>query len=378
MNIETENKTNATGHQKTHFTVQFHFTDLCNLRCIHCYDSTAPNDDKPLARLHKIIDRTLTAVIEESGMPVNLSLTGGEPFASRNLFPLLSYIHDKYQKMDVSVQILSNGTLITDEYARALKSSYPMVKGVQVSLDGVQQETHERIRGAGTYRKALQAFEVLVRNDIPVSTHMVVTAINYEEAFELTELAKNHGLSGMVVTRLVPIGRGQELRKLELTSQQVRRLYTKLNSDADALASSSETLKIARYRCDWPVLYTPPEYQLEDLYYPFTGNGGSCAVGSHTLTILPDGTALACRRLPITLGNILQEDFKNIWNHPFLWKVRLRHRYMKGKCEHCEFMKDKNLKFSCGGGGALCVTHGHYGDAFRPDAGCSYEPAVTA
>jgi len=91
---------------------------------------------------------------------------------------------------------------------------------------------------------------------------------------------------------------------------------------------------------------------------------------------MSDGTTLACRRLPIPLGNILEEDFRNIWDHPFLWKTRLRHRYMKGKCEKCEFMKDENLRFSCGGGGALCVTSGHYGDAFRPDVGCSYEPGI--
>jgi hypothetical protein len=49
---------------------------------------------------------------------------------------------------------------------------------------------------------------------------------------------------------------------------------------------------------------------------------------------------------------------------------------MKGKCEKCEFMKEKNLRFSCGGGGALCVSFGHYADPFRPDVGCSYEPGV--
>jgi len=135
-------------------------------------------------------------------------------------------------------------------------------------------------------------------------------------------------------------------------------------------------LRIARYRCDWPVLCTPPEYKLEDLYYPFKGNGGACAVGRHIITIMSDGTTLACRRLPIPLGNILKEDFRDIWNHPILWKIRLRHRYTKGKCEKCEFMKDENLRFSCGGGGALCVTSGHYGDAFRPDVGCSYKPGV--
>ncbi len=370
----SENNSNIAGLPKPHFTVQFHFTDICNLRCIHCYDSAAQNKDKPFDQLCRIIDRAFTVIIKEWGMPVALSLTGGEPFASQNLFPLLSYIQDKYSEKDVNVQILSNGTLITEDHSRALKSSYPMVRGVQVSLDGVHQETHERIRGTGTYRKALQAWEVLVRNGVPVSAHMVVTNMNYEEAFELTELAKSHGLSRLTVTRLVPIGRGQALSKLEITSQQVRQLYTKLNYDADVLDSSSDSLRIARYRCDWPVLYTPAKYKLENLYYPFTRNGAACAVGSHMITIMSDGSTLACRRLPIPLGNILQEDFRNIWNHPILWKIRLRHRYTKGKCEKCEFMKDEKLRFSCGGGGALCVTYGHYGDAFRPDVGCSYEP----
>jgi radical SAM protein with 4Fe4S-binding SPASM domain len=377
MSVETENNSNITGMPKTNFTVQFHFTDICNLRCIHCYDSTADNSDKPLDQLCKIIDQTFRVIIKEWGMPVHLALTGGEPFASRNLFPLLSYIQDKYLEEEVYVQILTNGTLITEDHARTLKSSYPMVRGVQVSLDGVHQETHERIRGAGTYRKALRAWELLVRNDIPVATQMVVTNINYKEAFELTELAKNYGLSRLTVTRLVPIGRGQALGKLEITSQQVQQLYTKLNYDADVLDASSDSLRIARYRCDWPVLYTPPEYKLEDLYYPFTGNGGACGVGRHIIAIMSDGTTLACRRLPIPLGNILNDDFRDIWNHPTLWKIRLRHHYTKGKCEKCEFMKDENLRFSCGGGGALCVTYGHYGDAFRPDIGCSYEPGVT-
>jgi radical SAM protein with 4Fe4S-binding SPASM domain len=370
------NNVNIPGQPQSRFTVQFHFTEICNLRCLHCYDSTAQNSDKPLDQLCRIIDRTFPVIIREWGRPITLSLTGGEPFASRNLFPLLSYIQDKYGETEVEIKILSNGTLITEDHARALKLSYPMVKEVQISLDGVRQETHERIRGAGTHCKAMRAWELLVRNGIHVATQMVVTNLNYPEAFALTELAKNNGLSRLTVTRLVPIGRGQELAKLEITPSQVRQLYTKLNHDADILDSSSEPLRIARWRCDWPVLYTPPEYKLEDLRYPFKRNGGSCAVGSHMLTVMSDGTALACRRLPLPLGNVLEEDLQHIWNNPVLWKIRLRHRYIKGKCERCEFMQNEKLRFSCGGGGALCINYGHYGNAFRPDVGCSYEPGA--
>jgi radical SAM protein with 4Fe4S-binding SPASM domain len=371
--------TNIPGQPQSRFTVQFHFTEICNLRCLHCYESTAQNSDKPLDQLCRIIDRTLGVIVREWRIPVALALTGGEPLASRNLFPLLSYIRDRYQETEVVIQILSNGTLLTGDHVRALKSSYPMVKTVQISLDGVHQETHERIRGAGTHRQALRACELLVHHGIRTAAHMVITNVNYPEAFEMTELAKNHGLSRLTVTRLVPIGRGQGLGELEINPAQVRELYSKLNRDADILDSSSDPLRIARWRCDWPVLYTPPEYKLADLRYPFKGNGGSCAVGSHMITVLSDGTALACRRLPLSLGNVLEEDFHNIWNHPVLWKIRLRHRYTKGKCEKCEFMRDEKLRFSCGGGGALCITYGHHGDAFQPDGGCSYEPgAVTS
>jgi len=374
--MSSGNSLNMIGLPRFPFKVQFHFTDVCNLRCLHCYDSAAKNDDQPFGQLCRIIDRAFTVIIKEWGRPVVLSLTGGEPFASRNLFPLLSYIQEKYSEKDVYVHILSNGTLVTEDHSRALKSSYPIVQGVMVSLDGVHKETHERIRGKGTYRKALHAWELLVRNDVSVSTHMVVTTMNYKEAFELTEFAKNFGLSGLAVTRLVPIGRGQSLRKLEITPQQVRQLYTELNYEADFLDSSSDRLRIERSRCDWPVLYTPPKYRLEDLYYPFIKNGWSCAVGRYAITIMSDGTTLACARFPIPLGNILKKGFRDIWNNLTLWKIRLRHRYTKGKCEKCEFMKDENLRFSCNGG-ALCVTSGRYGDAFRPDPGCSYKPGVT-
>ena len=371
-----DNGLNIPGLHKSHFTVQFHFTEICNLRCLHCYDSAAQNSDQPLDQLCHIIDRTFSVIVREWGRPIALSLTGGEPFASRNLFPLLSYIKDKYGETEVEIKILSNGTLITEDHARVLKSSFPMVRAVQISLDGVRQETHERIRGAGTHLKALRACELLVRHGIHVAAHMVVTDVNYPEAFELTDLGKKHGLYRLTVTRMVPIGRGRELGKLEISQPQVRELYSKLNRDADILDSSSEPLRIARYRCDWPVLYSPPKYKLEDLYYPFTGNGGACAIGDHMMTIMSDGTALACRRLPLPLGNILEDDLRNIWNHPMLWKIRLRHRYTKGKCEKCEFMTDERLRFSCGGGGALCITYAHYGDAFRPDVGCSYERAA--
>lgn len=356
------------------FKIQYHFTDICNLRCNHCYDSGKKNKDESFGQIRTILDRVLPIIVKEWGRTVALSLTGGEPFASKHLFPLLSFLQEGYAERGLYVSILSNGTLIDKNTVKNIKSHFPIVRGVMVSLDGVSAETHEIIRGKGTHAKALRAWEILVQSGVRVSTQMVVSAQNYNEAYTLPEFANRFGLSALAVTRLVPLGRGRALGKSVITPTQVRNLYTKLNYDTDVLLSSSATLRITRYRCDWPVLFWPNEYRLTDLYYPFNKNGGACAVGRHAITIMSDGTVLACRRLPYALGNVLKDDFKDIWDHSFLWRIRLRHRYIVGKCERCEFMNDENLRFSCGGGGALCVTAGLHGDPFRPDPGCTYSP----
>ncbi len=62
---------------------------------------------------------------------------------------------------------------------------------------------------------------------------------------------------------------------------------------------------------------------------------GGCAAGVAGITILPDGTALPCRRLPIPLGNLREDSFREIWaTSPVLEALRDRSRY-HGKCRAC-------------------------------------------
>ena len=77
--------------------------------------------------------------------------------------------------------------------------------------------------------------------------------------------------------------------------------------------------------------------------------GAVCSAGKSSLDILPDGTILPCRRLPIALGNILKDNIYEIWfNSDVLWNLR-NPSNLKGKCSGCEYLD------RCGGCRAMSL-----------------------
>ena len=78
----------------------------------------------------------------------------------------------------LSVAVLTNGTLIDAAIARRLRSWRP--RFVQVSLDG-DRATHDRIRGAGAFDRAVTGLECLVREDIPAFMAFTAHRDNYRD-----------------------------------------------------------------------------------------------------------------------------------------------------------------------------------------------------
>ena len=55
---------------------------------------------------------------------------------------------------------------------------------------------------------------------------------------------------------------------------------------------------------------------------------GGCAAGVSGLTLLPDGTILPCRRLPVPLGNVRRDRLREVWSaSPVLDALRDKTRY---------------------------------------------------
>ena len=361
------------------FYMQWHITDSCNLRCKHCYSPDRSVRDLPLKKLKEIFDKYLK-VIRKWNIVGSLSLTGGEPMMRDDFFALLDYMYEKWEEHHNFVAyLMSNGTLMNEDFVSQLRSYQSMLPLVQVSLDGVTEKTHDFVRGRGSYIKTKNAFHLLHENGFRTALHFVVHKSNYKDAFHLMELAEKVKVTRVTLSRLVPEGRGGILEML--SPAELKELWTYLSDTC--VEYYKKGIYLVRVRCDlWHLVDMPSTF-----YALQQGQKGSipsylrvgqrCAAGILALTVDADGTAYPCRRLPIPVGNVAEDTLFKVWyTSKLLWKLRYRQRHMKGKCEVCPFVTDSVLKDLCAGG-APCISYSVSGDIFEPDSQCWFDPHAT-
>ena len=125
----------------------------CNLECVHCINASGPADPW-LKPIHPDVARRAIREAEDLGVK-EIYFTGGEPFLHTEMLALLG---DALQVAPTTV--LTNGTLIDDAMADALaalarRATYSLE--IRVSLDDTDPETNDRVRGAGSFSRAVAA-----------------------------------------------------------------------------------------------------------------------------------------------------------------------------------------------------------------------------
>jgi MoaA/NifB/PqqE/SkfB family radical SAM enzyme len=118
---------------------------------------------------------------EEMG-GLKLIISGGEPLIHSRFWELM----DILPSYELSVVILSNGTLINKTTARKL-SSY--IHEVQISIDGIQ--SHDLLRGKGSYARSKKGISNLNESGIPVSIATMVHKFNRDEFDDMEKLFSN-------------------------------------------------------------------------------------------------------------------------------------------------------------------------------------------
>ena len=359
------------------FHLQWHITDICNLRCRHCYSDDNTIRDLPLQQLKGIFDKYVKAILKWNTRG-EISLTGGEPILRNDFFEFLDHIHKRWKDNPCFfVSLMSNGTLLTEELISQLKSYWPMLPAVQISMDGVCAETHENLRGKGVFARTKDSFHLLSENGFGTALHFVVHKGNYKDAFDVLELGEELKVKRVTISRLVPEGRGKALGML--TPSEVKALWSHLSEKCLDLYPKGVIL--ARSRCDlWHLtdiasaIYSLKWGAHEQTFPSYLQVGQRCPIGVNGLVVDADGSVLPCKRLPIPIGNMTQDTFFKIWySSRLLWKFRYRERYMKGKCRDCPFLADEELRHLCAGG-SPCISYSCCGDCFAPDSQCWFDP----
>jgi len=178
--------------------VQVHPLLRCNLRCLHCYSTSGPQQATVLDP--EELCQALNVFHAEGFNGVGIS--GGEPL----LYPGLPHLLSHIRRLGMLATVTTNATLLDDETA-AMFSGLASV--VAVSLDGMP-ESHNRIRGS------LQAFERMtagvrrLRNcKVPFGFIFTLSLHNLQELAWIAEFAVSEGAQLLQIHPLEEVGRAR-------------------------------------------------------------------------------------------------------------------------------------------------------------------------
>lgn len=287
---------------KAPLSVTWEVTGRCNLKCVHCLSAAVADCDHELTstEARKLIDELAQLEV------FYLNMGGGEPFIREDILEILLYTMEK----NIPVQISTNGTLIDRERADALEKIKDL--RIQVSLDGTSETINDRIRGRGSYQKALAAMGLLAARNIALSLNFVVMRDNFHQLDEAYAFAQKHGAT-FRVSRLRPSGMARaKYIKMHLQPQENKELYHWLQGHPDVSTGDSFFFLSALGK------------QLSGI--------NTCGAARMTCSIAPNGDLFPCAFLMDgeKAGNIRDSSLASLWREAPLFK-----RYRKREVEEC-------------------------------------------
>jgi sulfatase maturation enzyme AslB (radical SAM superfamily) len=155
---------------------------VCNLACTHCFVSCSPtnhtHEPMSLAEVEPFLAEGAALGVKE------YYFTGGEPFLNPDMEAILARVVGTYGPATV----LTNGLLLDPARCRRLRAiadAGEYALDLRVSLDAPEAASHDAIRGAGAFARALDG----IRNLAAVGLDPVVTATEVGEVGEGGETA---------------------------------------------------------------------------------------------------------------------------------------------------------------------------------------------
>ena len=324
------------------FVLQWHLSENCNLKCLHCYQENHKPVQLSYESLVNIYNQ-FKELLTKLKIKGHINITGGEPLCNQYFFKILDLI--KQDEEIISFSILSNGTLINEDIAKKIKSYNPYY--VQVSLEG-GKKINDYIRGTGTYEKIGKGIDNLKKYGIFTSISFTATSINYKEFPKVVKYAVKHKVDNVWSDRYIPLGDNED-KSLTLNVEQTQEYLNIMNNEREKLRNKRKnTTSISMYRA--------LQFQkTNDFAY-------GCTAGDTLLTVMENGDLVPCRRMPIVVGNLLKDNMYELYkNNKVLKELRLNK--IPDDCSECEHSEMCH-------GGLKCLTYALYKELNHKDIGC--------
>ncbi|GHV54829.1 radical SAM/SPASM domain-containing protein [Synergistales bacterium] len=285
------NKQIKAGMYPKEFTMpvglQFELTADCNLRCRHCYNRSGDADKKTLMNVDKWVD--FSKYIAAHGGVFQCILSGGEPLLlGDGIFKIMDVLHDD----GTGFVLITNGYLVDEKIVERLRK-YRFF-WVQVSIDGSDNNFHDEFRAkAGSWEKAVRAAVMISSAGLPLTIASSVTPQNIDKIEDMADLAYSLGASTIILGEVMVSGRSYK--------------------NKDTLLSQEESVKMKQIIKKLEMRYferMTVQTSATDVYQL----NYSKTSPNTTAIIRPNGDVRLDCVAPFIGGNVLKQDFAEIWN----------------------------------------------------------------
>ena len=268
--------------------MEMELTSRCNERCLHCY---IPHENK-LNDIDAQLAMDILCQMKELG-GINISLSGGEPFLHENFISILQ----SARKNDLSISILSNAVLLSNEIMSCIKDAN--ISQIQISLYSMNQKEHDKITQLqGSWKKTIDNIERLISENIPVQISCPVMKINQFSYIDVLKWGYDKKIK--VNTDFIMMGRtdfSTDNLKFRLNSIETTQLIK------DIIRNDKEYIE---------QLDIEPKSNKFDDYK----NKPVCGVGISNICMVSNGNFYPCSGWQsYILGNAYKNSLKEVWEN---------------------------------------------------------------
>lgn len=341
------------------FTIAWEVTRACAFSCVHCRaDAQHRRNPGELStdEGYALIDR-----LADFGSPI-LVFTGGDPMMRKDLFDLIAHADKRGLRCSLTPTATALPTV-----ARLKRAQEAGIRRIALSLDAPTPEVHDDFRKVnGSWERTMNILHNAHEIGLSAQINTTITRHNLDLLPDMVKFVREVGAVQWSLFFLVPMGRGQELSMI--TPEEHERVFNWLYDlaqagDFDIKATAAPMYRRVAAQRGGSWTGAGAGYAFADgLDRPMKGvnDGRGFLFISHLGEIQPSGF------LPITVGNVRDDDIVDVYRNHELFRGLRDPRLLKGKCGACEFAT------ICGGqrGRAYAVT----GDPFASDPACAYVP----
>lgn len=302
----------------------FEITQRCNQDCLFCYNVWKGDCEYPKGELSTDeVKRMLEKVIKETRCKL-ITISGGEPCLRDDLIEIISFV----ASFKVSVNLITNGSLLTEEIIKAISKK---VSFFELQLLGLK-DAHNQLAKSNSFDRVIEAIANIKSYGGRVVCVFVANKLNISSFKETIELAFALGVNGIMFNRFNPGGEGiKHIKELLLSRDELK--------DALDIANNAVTTYGIPISCSIPI----QPCLIDTSLYKKLRFGFCSACGKNSYyTIDPLGNIRVCNHSGMILGNLFNNPFFDIISND---NVRIFSKAIPEFCQGCK--KAKKCQGGC-------------------------------